>query len=967
MTSSCRPSGTVEILHLEDSDLDADFVRQRLERSDLVVSVWRVTDRSSFLQALDQRTFDIILSDYEVPGFDGLAALELAKERRPEVPFLFVSGAMGEELATETLKRGATDYVLKDRLSRLVTAVERALSEAEERRERRKAEERAVNLLESLADGYVVLDHEYCIGYLNAAFEKLVGKSREELLNHELCTSLPEHSCRSLKSQLRPVLDRGETIEIEHAVPEWDRVFLLKATPADGGVCIQFREITEARRSESALKTAEERFHFVRKSSGVGFWYCDLPFSDLEWDATVKSHFHLAPDAVVTIDTFFDRLHPEDREPTRRAIDESIHLRKPYRIDYRTVSPDGRQVKWIRAIGRSGYDEAGNPIRFDGITIDLTDRIAVEEQVREQAQELEAINRVGQAMAAELDLQKLVQSITDATTELAGAEVGAFFYNSVNDDGEQYLLSCVSSTRRHPFERFPMPRATPLFAPTFRGECVVRLDDVTRDERYGKNPPFGGMPQGHFPVRSYLAVPVVSRNAEVLGGLFFGHERAGVFTERSERLVQAIAAQAAVAIDNAYLFDAVRKANQEKDRLLDRERAARSDVERASRMKDEFLATLSHELRTPLNAILGWAQVLQLSREGLPGEMQEGVDIIERNARAQAQIIDDLLDMNRIISGRIRLDVQRIDLAPVVQAAIETVQPAASAKELRLQAVLDPCAGPISADPSRLQQVFWNLLINAVKFTPKGGRIQVVVECVDSHVEVHVTDSGEGIDPEFLPLVFDRFRQADATSTRRHGGLGLGLAIVKQLVELHGGSVRARSAGKGFGSTFTVSLPLTAIQTEPEALSRRRHPRAAGTTSGAKPVVELAGLKILVVDDEADARSLLKRLLENCDATVLTAASAEVAIEIVPRERPDVIVSDIGMPDEDGYALIRRIRALPAGSGGQTPAIALTAYARAEDRVAALRAGFQHHLTKPVEPAELMAVIASLVERRSAS
>ncbi len=401
-----------------------------------------------------------------------------------------------------------------------------------------------------------------------------------------------------------------------------------------------------------------------------------------------------------------------------------------------------------------------------------------------------------------------------------------------------------------------MPRVTELFRPTFLGESIVRLDDVTRDGRYGRNSPFRGMPAGHYPVRSYLAVPVISRSGAVLGGLFFGHHEAGVFQERSERLVQAIAAQAAIAIDNAHLFDEVRRANAEKDRSLDNERAARAEVEHASRMKDEFLATLSHELRTPLNAILGWSQVLQLTSDQLPDEMQEGVKIIERNARAQTQIIDDLLDMNRIISGRIRLDIQRVEIAPVIRAAMETVQPAAIAREIRLQPVIDPQAGPVSADPSRLQQVFWNLLMNAVKFTPKGGKVQVVVERVNSHIEVHVVDTGEGIDPEFLPHVFDRFKQADASTTRRHGGLGLGLAIVKQLVELHGGSVSARSPGRGCGSTFTVSLPLTVIHSDSEPLSTiRRHPRTGAVAAAPETLIDFGGLSILVVDDEPDARA----------------------------------------------------------------------------------------------------------------
>jgi PAS domain S-box-containing protein len=399
-----------------------------------------------------------------------------------------------------------------------------------------------------------------------------------------------------------------------------------------------------------------------------------------------------------------------------------------------------------------------------------------------------------------------------------------------------------------------------------------------------------------------------------------------------------------------------------REEALASERAARGEAERTSRMKDEFLATLSHELRTPLNAVLGWSQILLREHQG-NADLAEGLGTIERNARAQTQIIEDLLEMSRIISGKVRLEVQRVDLAAVMQAAVETLRPTAETKGVRLQAVLDPHAGPVNGDPNRLQQIFWNLLSNAVKFTPRGGRVQVVLERVNSHVEASVTDSGEGIRPDFLPYVFDRFRQSDASTTRRHGGLGLGLAIVKQLCELHGGSVEARSQGAGQGATFIVRLPLMALHPENASAEPRRHPRSTHDAASHHLCADIAGVKVLVVDDDPDARALLRRLLEDCDAVVTVAASVDEAVRRVETERPDVIASDIGMPGEDGYALIRRIRALPADRGGATPAMALTAYARADDRVKVMMAGFQHHLAKPVDPSELIAMVASLTGR----
>jgi PAS domain S-box-containing protein len=402
-------------------------------------------------------------------------------------------------------------------------------------------------------------------------------------------------------------------------------------------------------------------------------------------------------------------------------------------------------------------------------------------------------------------------------------------------------------------------------------------------------------------------------------------------------------------------------ATRERLFLLDSEREARSQAERASRIKDEFLATLSHELRTPLNAVLGWVSLLQ--RGGLQAEERKrGLDTIERNARVQAQIIDDLLDLSAIISGKVRLNVQRVDLPNVLNESIETVRPTAEAKSIRLQALVDPFAGPISGDPNRLKQVFWNLLSNAIKFTPKEGKIQVLLGCVDSHLEVAVIDTGEGIAPEFLPYVFDRFQQGDASTTRRHGGLGLGLAIVKQLVELHGGNVRVESGGIAQGATFTVQLPLIALYAEPP--KDRRHPRAALHQSEPLPEVSLANVHVLVIDDDSDARDLMQRLLQLAGATVSMASSASEAMEHILAERPDVLVCDIGMPVEDGYTFIRRLRSIEGTQGSALPAVALSAYARSDDRTKAIRSGFQNHLAKPVEPTELLAVVSSLAGRK---
>jgi PAS domain S-box-containing protein len=715
-------------------------------------------------------------------------------------------------------------------------------------------------------------------------------------------------------------------------------------------------------------------------------------------------------------------------------------------------------------------DATGKVVGVSKIARDIT-------AAKRAARERERLYSLGKAMVGAYEVSEIVQSIVDAATELSGAQFGAFFYNVVNAAGESYMLYTISGVPREHFSKFPMPRNTEVFGPTFAGTGVVRSDDITKDPRYGKNAPYHGMPEGHLPVRSYLAVPVFSREEQVIGGLFFGHSTPGVFDEQSEAVVGAIAGHAGVALENARLQREVKEnmerfqqlANaipqmawmvradgevfwyndrwysytgteagktvnptsllepgeagrvlekwkkamesgeawedtfsirrhdgvyrtflsrahafrdaggkivlwfgtntdvtdqqelmKEREELLGAERAARAESERVSRMKDEFLATLSHELRTPLNAILGWCQLMRRATDDA-ATMGEGLEVIERNARAQTQLIEDLLDMSRIVSGKIRLDVQRVDLVQVVEGAVETVKPGADAKNIVLRKVLDPLAGPVSGDPSRLQQVVWNLLSNAIKFTPKGGKVTVLLERVNSHVEVTISDTGEGITPEFLPHVFDRFRQADATTTRKHGGLGLGLAIVKQLVELHGGQVRVKSAGKGLGTTFSVSLPIAVTKEEERG---REHPKSeAGRGMPEVSGISLEGLRVLVVEDEPDARELIRRLLTEHRAVVRTAGSADEGMSMMMAETPEVIISDIGMPGKDGYQFLREVRKLPAAHGGKTPAIALTAFARSEDRTRAMLAGYQVHLSKPIDGHELVATVAGVTGR----
>ncbi|TKC95181.1 response regulator [Polyangium fumosum] len=404
----------------------------------------------------------------------------------------------------------------------------------------------------------------------------------------------------------------------------------------------------------------------------------------------------------------------------------------------------------------------------------------------------------------------------------------------------------------------------------------------------------------------------------------------------------------------------------ERERLLSREQAARAELERTGRLKDEFLALLSHELRTPLTAILGWSQLL-LTRGPSDEFLRRGLGTIERNARTQAKLIDDLLDMSRIISGRLSLELEAVDLAEMLETMLESAEPAAKTKGIRLELSVASAGEKVLGDPNRLQQIVWNLLSNSMKFTPQGGQVKVSLRREDSYAHLAVVDTGIGIDPDFLPYVFEQFRQADASTTREHGGLGLGLSIVQHLVELHGGTVVAKSSGKNQGASFTVKLPL---EVKHEGVAGERPPpltpprRPLLHRSG--ELLNLTGVRVLVVDDEPDTREMLLRILAECHAEVRTAGSVVEALAELDRDQPTVLVSDIGMPKEGGYELIQKVRQLPQERGGSVPALALTAFARAEDRARALLAGYQMHLAKPVKPSELVAHVASLAGRNHA-
>ena len=835
-------------------------------------------------------------------------------------------------------------------------AIQNALAYQSARRSE-EAQSRLAAIVESSDDAIVGKTLEAIITSWNKGAERIFGYSAAEAVGRSIRMLIPpdrQHEEDLILEKLRrgERIEHYETVRLHKNGKKLDISLTISPIKDASGRTIGAskiaRDVTERKRIERESRESAERLSLALEAAHLGDWSWDALTDVVTLSDRAAEIFGIPPGPHMTWTRLRDLIHEEDREKARLAVERTIAERIDYDIEYRVIQPYGNQ-RWIAAKGRATYDPEGQAGGIIGIVQDITERRQAEAQLEEERETLEIINKTGRMLSAELDLERLVQRLTDAATEIVNAEFGAFFYNVPDEHDGSYQLYALSGVPRERFANFPMPRVTELLEPTYRGEGVIRIADVKQDPRYGKHSPYFGMPEGHLPVVSYLAVPVVSRSGEALGGLFFGHSRPDIFTERHERIIAGLAGQAAIAMDNARLFESAFKARQ--------------DAETANRIKDEFLATVSHELRTPLNAIFGWARLLKSGKLD-PANIAQAVETIERSARAQGQIIEDILDVSRIITGKIRLDISPIEIAPVIEAAVDSLRPTAEARMVRLQTVLDTQQNLVLGDTNRLQQVIWNLLSNAIKFTPKNGRVQVALERIDSHVEIKVSDTGKGISREFLPYVFERFRQADSSTTREYGGLGLGLAIVRHLVELHGGSVAANSPGEGLGATFTVRLPLTVMNKSGGLVDQHQTPRndqSAGARAQESFRLELDGVRVLIVDDEADARNLLTVILQQYGAQVRAAGSTLEGLEAVKAWHPNVLVSDIGMPGLDGYELIREVRALGSAQGGGLPAIALTAYARSEDRLKALKAGFQTHIAKPIEPEELVATIAALI------
>ncbi|HYO58027.1 PAS domain-containing protein [Archangium sp.] len=627
-------------------------------------------------------------------------------------------------------------------------------------------------------------------------------------------------------------------------------------------------------------------------------------------------------------------VHPDD---LGRTLEAWLHARstgEPYSVEYRLRRGADGAYRWFISRGLPLRDGEGRITHWFGTSTDIDDQ-------KRSAESLRYLSEASAALAASLDQAATLKQVARLAVPVLADWC---IVDLVGEDGrvervdvahaEPAQAALADRLRRFP----PVQNLEHPSARAMRSDKTIHVAEVTRafEERSAQSPEHL-LALREMKIRSFMSVPLLARG-RTLGVLTFAMtESSGRrYGEGDVLLVEEVARRVAMALDNARLFSLARE---------ERQRA-----EEANRLKDDFLATVSHELRTPLTAMIGWVKMLRGGR--LPADKHaKALETVDRNAQVQAQLIEDLLDVSRIISGKLRLETQPVHLVDVVQAAMESVRPAAEAKAIRLQAELDPKGDLVMGDASRLQQVVWNLLSNAVKFSPGESHVRVRLRHVDASVEVTVTDEGPGIPADFLPHLFERFRQLESGTTRRYGGLGLGLAIVRHLVELHGGTVHAASDGPGRGATFKVRLP-TAMPRR--AMAERPAPRAPF-----HPV--LAQRRILVVDDEEDNREVLKMMLEEHGAHVVTAATAAEALQAVREGKPELLVSDIGMPGEDGYQLIAQVRALPAEEGGGVPAVALTAYARVEDRTRALTAGFNMHVAKPVEPTELLSILSNLV------
>ncbi|MBD3880193.1 PAS domain S-box protein [Phormidium tenue FACHB-886] len=1061
----------LRFLLLEDSNLDAGLIQVALEKADIQCELVQVQTQAKFLAALQSLQLDLILSDYRLSGFDGIAALDLARTHCPTTPFIFVSASLGEEMAIDLLKRGATDYVLKERLVRLPAAVQRALREAQDQRdrqaalaaqqqaelalqqnqarlllcveaanlglwdynpntdtgylsdrcktmfdlpfdatltytqflerlhpddrqhvyeavkrailhqdpydiefricwgngtirwihakgqthhnaegkpiwmggvgiditERKQSEERLRQsdlrfrrLVMSNVIGCMFWDTEGRILDANDAFLQTVGYSRAELeagqLNWQAMTPSEQLSDSHDSIATMQNIGTAPPLEKEYIRKDGSRVPVLLGgvmfeDVQDRGVSFVL-DLSDRKQAESALRQSEERFRTLTNAMPQLVWVNDAAGNTTYLNDPWEDYLGLPIETIVSTSRS-EFTHPDDFPNMVETRNSGIAAGAAYKLEARLRRVDG-QYRWhlIRVVPLK--DAQGQITSWYGTATDIDDVKQVEAGQRFLAQ---VSGILAQSLDYPITLSRIAQLAVPFLADYcffdilaADQQLQRVAWYHIAPQKHDQISDTLAFVPPLTFTQHPICKAV------LRSE-ISFVPEVTDEwlETIALNPAHLAFLRS-LQLRSCITVPL-SAHGRKLGALMlcFTAESERRHTEANLQLAQELAHRAATALDNAQLYQQAQEAN---------------------RIKDEFLAVLSHELRTPLNPILGWAKLLR-SNLSDPIAVTKGLEAIERNAKIQTQLIEDLLDISQILRGKLSLSTTPIYLSTIIEAASETVQLAAEAKSLQIDRQIER-VGQVVGDPGRLQQVVWNLLSNAVKFTPAGGRVTISLRQVGSQAQIQVTDTGKGITPEFLPHVFERFRQEDGTTTRKFGGLGLGLAIVRYLVEMHGGTVQAESGGEGQGATFTVQLPLQSAV----SLASPQDDRQADS-------VNLSNLSILVVEDDLDTLEFLKFLLEQQGAAIITAITAAEALQVLAHSQPDLLVTDIGMPEMDGYMLLQRIRA--SNQNQHIPAIALTAYASELDQQRALRMGFQRHLTKPIDPLSLITTIAELV------
>jgi PAS domain S-box-containing protein len=1001
-----------KILLADDNADMRDYIRRLLSRSYIVQTV---ADGVAALTAIEKNPPDLVLTDVMMPGMDGFELLRSLRSNpaTQDIPIILLSARAGEESRIEGLAAGADDYLIKPFSAReLLARVEASLKLA---RLRQEATVRERTILGRVTDAFMAMDLDFRFTYANEAAQRVSRTPLEAMLGKTMWEAFPGTIGNQFEIQYRRSLSEQIAVDFEEYYAPFDVWVEVHVYPSPTGLSLFFRDINDRKKIE------QERERFLAVGSDLqaitginGYFHWVSP--------TFERILGWTPD-FMTSRPWTEFVHPDDLGASVSEADSLFSGNESLRFENRYRHKDG-SYRWLLWNAQPYPEEQviyGTAVDItDQVRVE-NDRKRAEAALREtEEQSRNILESIGEAFFA-LDetwrftyVNQFAETLLDRIrgdligknlwqeySALIGSEFEPIYWSAMRDRVPASLTGFYPDHDRwYEVRSYPAAHGITVYfknvTDQIQAEAVLRQTSAELERQLQKfNAYKSSVPDfiytfdlsGRFIDINKPLLDLWQKSfAEVIGKNFFELDYpVDLAVKLYNQIHKVIQTRQPLKDETPYtsafgtrayeyiwvpVFDAEgavemvagltrditdrKQAEAEREKLLQQEQAAREAAETANRIKDEFLAVLSHELRSPLNPILGWSKLLQQNKLS-PAKTASALASIERNALLQSQLIDDLLDISRILSGKLSLNQMSVDLNMVISAALETVRLAAEAKSLQIQTTFSPSQGRVMGDSGRLQQVIWNLLSNAVKFTPQGGQISVRLTQTGSYAQILVTDTGKGINPEFLPYVFEHFRQEDGAITRKFGGLGLGLAIARQIVELHGGRIWVESRGEGQGASFTVELPLLHTANPVEEV--------ADTTEARWDDLHLASVRVLVVDDERDSREFVAFVAEQAGAKVTAVGSAIEALQLLSTTPFDILLCDIGMPDMDGYMLVRQVRALPPDQGGQIPAIALTAYAGDFNQKQALAAGFQRHLAKPVEPNELVEAIVTLLSR----